>query len=174
MAIRNMKFEDYENVKKLVYQVHSIHLNSRPDIYNDGDFLPLDYFKECLENKNAINLIYEEENVIKGILMADIQIPRVLPIIKQRKIYFIEDIVVDKNHRRKGIAKSLYNHLKKMAVNDNADSIELNLWSFNEEALSFYQFLGMSVKNMRLEDKLQSENIETNEIKIKTTVKTHK
>ena len=106
--------------------------------------------------------------------MATIQVPRDLPIIKQRKIYFIEDIVVDKNHRKKGIAKKLYNHLKSIAVNDKADSIELNVWSFNEDALNFYQSVGMTVKNMKLEAHLEDVEVEINEIKLKATNKTKK
>ena len=31
--IREMKLEDYEEVQKLFYEVHNLHLENRPDIY---------------------------------------------------------------------------------------------------------------------------------------------
>lgn len=44
--IREMKLEDYEEVKELFYEAHNLHLENRPDIYKDGNPLPLKYFEE--------------------------------------------------------------------------------------------------------------------------------
>ena len=73
-----------------------------------------------------------------------------IPIIKERTTYFIEDIVVDNKHRRKGVVKALYDCLFNLAKRSNIDFIEFNVWSFNTDAIKFYESLGMSVKNMKL------------------------
>lgn len=39
--IRKIVEEDYEELRKLVYQVHELHYSNRPDIYIDGNPLPL-------------------------------------------------------------------------------------------------------------------------------------
>ena len=37
----------------------------------------------------------------------------------------------------------------------NIDNIELMVWGFNENAIKFYKNLGMSIKNLRFELKIQ-------------------
>ena len=93
--IRKIVEKDYEELKKLVYQVHELHCSNRPDIYVDGNPLPLEYFNAILNDNNAFNYVYVEDNKICGLLMATKKSNRAIPISKQRTTYFIEDIVVD-------------------------------------------------------------------------------
>ena len=48
----------------------------------------------------------------------------------------------------------LYNETIKIAKNIKANSIELMVWKFNEEAINFYKNLGMEIKNIRFEKKI--------------------
>ena len=172
--IRKIAEKDYEELKKLVYQVHELHCSNRPDIYNDGNRLPLEYFNELLNDTNAFNYVYVEDDKIYGLLMATKKNNRAIPIVKQRTTYFIEVIVVDKNSRRKGIGKKLYYFLKEKASEENVDAIELNVWGFNESAIKFYESLGMSVKNMKLEQLLSNEHIEIKNTELKVTSKVNR
>lgn len=151
--IREMNLNDYEDVRILVKQIHELHLSNRPDIYNDGESFPKEYFEKVLNDANNLNYVYIENKKIVGVLIAAIQHTNPLPIIKPRTFYFIENIVVDKNHRRKGIAKKLFSYLTLKAKENNIDSIELNVWSFNTEAIKFYESMGMNIKNIRMETK---------------------
>ena len=151
--IREMNLNDYEDVRILVKQIHELHLSNRPDIYNDGESFPKEYFKKVLNDANNLNYVYVENKKIVGALNASLQHTNPLPIIKPRTYYFIENIVVDKNHRRKGIAKKLFSYLTLKAKENNIDSIELNVWSFNTEAIKFYESMGMNIKNIRMETK---------------------
>lgn len=144
--IRNLELTDYEEAKQLVYQVHTLHYNSRPDIYIEGNPLPIEYFKIMINDKNTLNIAYEEEKHIVGLLMATKNNSSQIPIAKERTTYFIEDIIVDGNHRKKGIGTKLYNYLLDKATKENIDAIELNVWAFNSSAIKFYESLGMSVK----------------------------
>lgn len=168
--IRKIIEKNYEELKKLVYQVHELHYSNRPDIYIDGNPLPLEYFNDILNDDNAFNYVYVEDNKICG-LLATKRNNRTVPISKQRPIYFIEDIVVDKNSRRKGISKKLYYFLKEHAKKENIDAIELNVCAFNESAIKFYESLGMRIKNMKLEQLLQDDDIETKNISLEITKK---
>ena len=69
--IRKIENKDYEELVKLVYQVHKLHYEHRPDIYIDGNPLPKEYFEEMLNDKNALNIVYEENGKIMGLLMAE-------------------------------------------------------------------------------------------------------
>lgn len=167
--IRKVKESDYEELKKFVYQVHELHYKNRPDIYIDGNPLPLEYFNKVINDDNAFNYVYEEDNKIYGLLMVTKCTNRSIPILKQRTTYFIDDIVVDKSSRGKGIGKKLYYFLKEEATKENIDAIELNVWAFNESAIKFYESLGMSVKNMKLEQILNKSDVNTKNIEINIT-----
>ena len=153
--IREMNLNDYEDVRILVKQIHELHLSNRPDIYNDEESFPKEYFEKVLSDANNLNYIYVENKKIVGILIATLQHTNPLPIIKPRAFYFIENIVVDKNYRRKGIAKKLFEYLSLKAKENNIDSIELNVWSFNSDAIKFYESMGMNIKNIRMEKKFK-------------------
>jgi hypothetical protein len=68
--IRLLELKDYEKAKKLVYQVHSLHYNNRPDIYLDGNPLPMEFFEVPINDVNSLNYVYEEDGDIIGLLMA--------------------------------------------------------------------------------------------------------
>ena len=61
--------------------------------------------------------------------------------------------------------------MQKKAIVEHIDAIELNVWSFNETAINFYEALGMSVKNMKFEKLLNNNNFELKEQNIKITNK---
>lgn len=109
--IRKVEEKDYEELSKLVYQVHELHYENRPDIYANGNPLPREYFENMLEDENALNFVYEEDGKIMGLLMAARKHNNEIPIARERVTYFIDDIVVDSNYRRKGIGKALYEYL---------------------------------------------------------------
>lgn len=170
--IRELKKEDYECAKELVYQVHKLHLEYRPDIYIDGNPLPIEYFNNIISDKNSSCYVYEESKKILGLILALKKTNCAIPITRQRNTYFIDDIVVDENNRRKGIGKSLFDFLLNKAMEEKIDAIELNVWAFNESAIRFYESIGMSVKNMKLEKIINNLNIETKKNQVEVTKKT--
>ena len=167
--IRRIKEDDYNLLKGLVSQVHELHCTNRPDIYLDGNPLPKEYFENILKNENNINLVYEENNIIKGLLLAEKKENNKISIARERKIYFINDIVIDKKYRRQGIGKKLYNYLLELSKKEGLDAVELNVWAFNKSAIKFYSSLGMSVKNMKLEKILSTSDVEQENISINIT-----
>lgn len=146
-----------------------MHCTNRPDIYLDGNPLPKEYFENILKNENNINLVYEENNIIKGLLLAEKKENNKISIARERKIYFINDIVIDKKYRWQGIGKKLYNYLLELSKKEGLDAVELNVWAFNISAIKFYSSLGMSVKNMKLEKILSTSDVEQENVSINIT-----
>lgn len=171
--IRKVKENDYDSVKKLILQVHKLHVENRPDIYLDSEPMPLEYFKEIISNDDLNMFVYEKDGKILGLLEMSIKNNKSNPIAQTRKTVFIEDIVVDVNNRKKGIGKKLYQFILETAKQENVDSVELNVWSFNETAIKFYESLGMTAKNIKMECLLNS-SCDIKNININVTSKTHK
>lgn len=148
--IRKLVENDYDEISKLVDQVHEIHLKARPDIYNDVSPLPYTFFIKVLDSN--YNFVYEEDGKILGLVMGEVQDSSNIPLIKKRRALFINDIVVDKEARGRGIGTKLYNQVKDIALSSGLDAVELNVWAFNEDAIAFYTKLGLKYKNIRMED----------------------
>lgn len=154
IIIRKAKISDFQGIHNLIMQVHKLHVNERNDIYKDVDPMNFEEFRTELSNSNNIYLIAELENEIVGICFSQIKEISNNKIMKNRKILHIENICVDENHQKKGIGKKLYKQIVQLAKEKNIDNIELMVWGFNENAIKFYKNLGMSIKNLRFEQKI--------------------
>ena len=65
--IRELLPNDYDEVLKLDYQIHEIHLKNRPDIYNDENPLPHGYFNRIINS--GYNYVYEINGKIVGLII---------------------------------------------------------------------------------------------------------
>lgn len=155
VIIRKAKKEDFKQVHKLIMQVHNMHVQERSDIYKDTEPLSLDSFIENLSKDTNIYIVAELENKVIGICFSQIKEISNNKIMKDRKILHIEDICVDENNRKNGIGKKLYDKIFEYAKQMDIDSIELMVWKFNENAIKFYENLGMNIKNLRFEQKIK-------------------
>lgn len=153
--IRKAEISDFQDIHKLIIQVHKLHVNERNDIYNDVDPMDFEEFKDELLDDNNIYIIAEVENRIVGICFSKIKEISNNKIMKNRKILHIENICVDKNYQKKGIGNQLYKRLVHLAKEKEVENIELLVWGFNENAIKFYKNLGMNIKNLRFEQKIK-------------------
>ena len=56
---------------------------------------------------------------------------------------YLDDLVVDKNYRGKGIASQLYREMEERGRKAGAKRLDLMVWEFNEKARRFYENQGM-------------------------------
>ena len=154
LILRNAGIDAFDQIHRIVMQVHNLHLKNRRDIYKDVNPLTIDEFQEDITSDNKLSLVAESNENVVGICFSTIKIITDNRILNDKKIVYIENICVDVNERKKGIGKMLYNETIKIAKNIKANSIELMVWKFNEEAINFYKNLGMEIKNIRFEKKI--------------------
>ena len=107
---------------------------------------------EKIYNKEVITLAAEEEDRIVGLCIV---------VIKHRsgmvnmKTAYVDDLVVDQSYQRRGIARSLFQEAEERAKALGAERMDLTVWSFNENALKFYQSIGMVPQRYILEKPLR-------------------
>jgi len=155
VIIKEVGLNDFQAVHELIMQVHKLHVIKRKDVYKDVDPMNFEEFKTELLNSNNIYLVAEFENKIVGICFSQIKEISDNKILKNNKILHIQNLCVDKNYQKKGIGKKLYNAVVQVAKEKSVDSIELMVWGFNKNAIKFYQNLGMNIKNLKFEQKIQ-------------------
>lgn len=165
--IRAINISDYEELYNLEMEIFNLHLNNRPDIFETENPLPYETLKNMLDNDSYFIYGYFENDKLLGAIYYRESFTN-NEITKTKKIYFIEDIVVNNNEQHKGIGKKLVNFIENKALENDVSCIELVVWSFNRQAITFYESLGYTCKNLRYEKDLKGNN-KSNKIEIKIT-----
>lgn len=150
IAIRNFMESDSDKLMPLIRELHAIHSAARPDIYVK-DF-PIDNYFEDTEDHGAI-FVAVDGNEPVGFCVVN-YLDRKNPVLMPARIAYIDDICVSSGMRGKGIGRKLFEHACGEARRVGADKVELNVYSFNESARKFYESMGMSVENYRMEKML--------------------
>ena len=145
MIIRNAKINDINQIIPLMLQVSEMHYSERKDIFKEKGV-------EKIKLENI--LVAEENNNIVGVVIFKIKIVREHINLIDRKVIWINELVVDEKLRGKGIGTKLFNETKKYAKNNKCDAVELNCWEFNEKALRFYERCGMNTQRRIMDLKI--------------------
>lgn len=149
MLIRTAKKDDFEQIDKMFHHLYSLHIENRPDIFNDNGYpYSLKWFTKIIKDKNSITLVYEDNGEICGFCFGKIN-SKATPTLKT--IADIDDIFVDDKYRKKGIATLLYKEFEQIAKQSGAYQVRLCLWSFNREAEAFYRKMGMNEQRVIME-----------------------
>ena len=143
LKIRKANTEDVTSLQKLYQQVDEIHYRALPEIFNsvEEDSRPPSWFQTRLEDNTYCILVAEYQQQILGLI--EIQMRNTNhSLLKSRRYGHIRDIVVDRAWRRQGVGRSLIYNAHQWAKRQEASSVEVIAFSFNQEALSFYRKLG--------------------------------
>ncbi|WP_223814628.1 MULTISPECIES: GNAT family N-acetyltransferase [Thermoanaerobacterium] len=156
IKIREALFNDYESISILVKEVHSLHVKNRRDVYADVENpFTEERFKEILsDGKTKVFVAEDCNNEIIAYNIIEIMTARNIPILKERKFVYIDDLCVSSTHRRKGVGRMLFKHIVDYAKKSGYDALELTVWEFNSDAIKFYENLGMTTRNRRMELKI--------------------
>ncbi len=98
--------------------------------------------KRCLiDYSKGVYYVYEEDNKVIGQLMHT----KEWSDWRNGEFWWVMSVYVHKNYRKKGVFKSLYEHLKKLAKEDKeVCGLRLYVEFNNEKAQNTYEKLGMS------------------------------
>ena len=152
--MRNAKFSDFNDVNNLMLELHNLHVKNRNDIFKATDSpMKEEYFKDLLNNKDVKLFVIEnlENSEIVGYSNLKLMNTPNIDIVVKSKYIYIDDFCIKQAYKRKGIGKKLFNFILEYAKQQGVESVQLNVWSFNEDAIEFYKFMGMKERNVRME-----------------------
>lgn len=155
IKIRFAKKSDLEGINALRRQVHMVHAEGRPDIFRKkfGKKLAEHIFFYHSGKQSKIIVAKSEDAIVGFAVLEIIHKPR-SPYNKARSYLRVTEFGVDENHRRQGIGKQLFDFIKNYASANKFDTIELDVWEFNEGALKFYESQGFSTYRRFMECKM--------------------
>ncbi|MBD5101821.1 MAG: GNAT family N-acetyltransferase [Subdoligranulum sp.] len=143
VTVRTARRNELERVNELRKMVNELHINGRPDVFRPGFCDELrQHVYDKFDSGNSDVLVAIMDQIICGFAVVEyIEKPR-SPFNNSRKFYHVEEFGVDENFRRKGVATALIAFMKEDALRRGYQKIELNMWEFNDGALSFYEKVG--------------------------------
>ena len=148
--IRNAEKSDFIQVKNLMLQLQQHHINLRPDVYRmNKDFFTEETFSQMLEECNVL-VAADENGQIAGAVSYSIMDMNGA-IIHPFKSLWISDLVISENHRRQGIGSILMEKVKETAKENDVDRIQLNVSSYNTDAVKLYEKMGFAPEMITME-----------------------
>ena len=150
--IRRAVDSDIPRLNELLFQVQQIHANGRPDIFKSGEKkYTTEELQEIIHNESTPVFVYDEAGV-KGYVFCVYQETEETNQLHHRKSLYIDDLCVDQGERGQHIGTKLYEYARKTAKETHCDSVTLNVWALNGEAIGFYQKTGMVPLKTTMED----------------------
>ena len=156
MTIRKANTSDVSRLSEMLRQVQQLHAKGRPDIFIAGtNKYSDDKIIEILQNpQTPVFVAVDEQDVAIGYAFCEVENFSATPNLKERKIFYIDDLCVDQKYRGQGIGKKLYEFAVKTAKELKCFHLTLNVWHLNESAVRFYEKLGMKPLKSTMEQKL--------------------
>jgi len=144
MEFRKAKKEDLSQVVEIMEQIQRLHEEARPEIFKSKTKEQIEQEAlELIEDEKEYVIIAVNDGEVCGILMCNLKDVKNHRNLKDSKSLWIDELGVNEKYRKLGIGKQLMKHAEELAKELKCKTITLNCWSFNENALRFYEKQGM-------------------------------
>lgn len=151
VRIRLAVAADYDKLHHLFLEVHQLHVSHLGEYFRDvGNPLPQNYYNLLLNDSNTYFLLIENDDDMIGFAIMVIRETQNLDIIVERKYAYIDDFAITFKYQKKGYGKRLFSECVRIAKENEVDSLELNVWEFNQDAITFYENLDMKTLNRKM------------------------
>lgn len=151
MQIRKATLTDIDGINKLLYEVHKVHSDKRPDLFKVGSkkYTNEELAKIIVDDNRPI-FVYVDNDDILGYAFC-VFIKNNSNSLTDILTLYIDDLCVDENARGKKVGTSLYNYVLQFAKEAGCYNVTLNVWACNNSALKFYEKCGLSVQKIGME-----------------------
>lgn len=156
MQIRQAQPEDYENLLPLFEEVDAQHRAHLPLQFKKpvGPARDREYYRSVLVSEDFNLLVGELNEELVGLIVVVMRDAADIPILVPRRYAVIDNIAVRRDMRRNGIGKALMEAAHGWAWEQGATSVELNVFTFNQAAVRFYESLGYEIVSHKMRRQL--------------------
>lgn len=154
MHIRRAEKKDLPVVHKLLQEVLEVHASIRPDIFIPGTTKYTDdqLLQIFASDETPVFVAVDDRDEVLGHIFTVMQKPAFSTNMVDRKILYIDDLCVDERARGQHVGSALYRYVKEYARQQGCYEVTLNVWEGNDAARTFYDRMGMQVKETTLEE----------------------
>ena len=152
--IRRAENRDIPSLDRLLLQVLAVHAQGRPDIFKPGTKKYTDAELEALIADDSTPIYVYDDGEVRGYAFCAFQFTPETNNMHARRSIYIDDLCVDAAARGKGIGRSLFEHVKRVAAEADCAAVTLNVWALNPGAYEFYVKMGLQPLKTLMEMKL--------------------
>ena len=148
--VRDAVPSDYAALALISDEVHGLHAAAHPSIFREvgtGHSLPQAYFDDLLAGEMSTIQVAEIEGAVGGFAIVEVFDAPPFEVVVPRRTVFIASMAITERQRRKGFGRALVDAAMAWGRARGATSLELTVWEFNEDAIAFYERLGLAPLN---------------------------
>ena len=150
--LRPARPEDWKILNDLCRQVHTLHVNWRPDIFQNVDVpYPTQYLLEDIKS-DAIYCAEVDDRVVGMVRIYTWSANGAGSV--PSKVMDIDDITIDEHYRHQGIGQRIMADLKEIAAQRGCNDLQLSVYPQNDGAVAFYQKCGFAIQSISMQRKV--------------------
>lgn len=143
---------DRETVNDLAMQVHAMHVQWRPDIYEMvPELYPEERFLDAVKQRQLYVAKVDGMTVgYASVKIRDYDWPGVV----KRKVMFVDELCVDALCRGHGIGTEMMEDIRALAKAFRCTDLQLGVYPQNDDAVGFYQKCGFTIRSIDMQRKV--------------------
>lgn len=153
--IREAMENDNEALIELLAEVQQLHIKNKPDFHLDVKVTFEQVYRtniyEDPRYKVFVAVDSRNNQVVGYILLRVTDSKPQIAAQNAKKSVYIHELSVSKEYQRRNIGNQLFEAAIGYSRMIGAESIELGVWEFNQDAISFYEKMGMKTILRRME-----------------------
>jgi len=159
ISVRKATADDYNSLCKLFDEIDALHRDHLPHLFQKpgGAAREQDYYLGLIADENVALLVAEADEKLVGFGHTIVRDTPVFPVFVPRRYAIVEGIVVKSGFQNHGIGRILMDKMQEWATTKGATSIELNVYEFNETAISFYERLGYQTLSRKMSKEIKKD-----------------
>ncbi len=156
MIIRKARSSDYETISLFLRDIAELHRKGRPDIFKkDARKFSEKEFLDMLEDETKPVFVAGDDDAdskkIYAHAFCQIREHPERSVAYKRRSLFLDDLYVDPSVRGSGVGGMIIDFLKSYGRSTGCYNLELNVWEFNQGAITFYEKQGMHTQSRQME-----------------------
>ena len=156
IKVRKAQNKDAVKIAKMLISIGELHHTGRPDIYRDNlqKYDENDILEFLKDENSPIFVATDENDEVAGYAFCQIKTVNQTDALVGRKYVYIDDFCTDEKYRRQNVGSTLMDYVKTEIKKMGIESIELNVWEFNDSAIKFYEKCGFVTLRREMEIKI--------------------
>ncbi len=157
IKIREAIEEDYKIIDSLYRESYQLHFEAIPGTYRKVPLklLPRGTYINTLEDKDSAIFVAEVDKKVLGVINITIEEDSGDEVTKPYRRVSVEELSVAKSSQRQGIGKALMQEAENWAKKKKITDLTVMVYSFNKQAIKFYEKNGYGSYSIRMNKKLK-------------------
>lgn len=139
-------------VEHLARQVHALHCQWRPDLYEMSELLyPEDRFADEIRSRSLY--VAKLGDTVIGYVLLKIRDCQGIGLVN-RRVMVLQEICVEESLRNQGFGKEIVADIHALARAFRCTDLQLGVYPQNDAAVSFWQKCGFTIRSIEMQKKL--------------------